>query len=112
HAYEIRIIKRKAPTVVEVTDTLAVFSDHEPLYSSTIGLRNTCYGNERNEIVNYWKNDSKCFCLELLTKALTYSLIKSIVIYLNELLCYQALCHLGNLSEYPMEYHEEDYNCT
>ncbi|RNA16265.1 hypothetical protein BpHYR1_040382 [Brachionus plicatilis] len=50
--------------------------------------------------------------LELLTKALTYSLIKSIVIYLNELLCYQALCHLRNLSEDPMEYHEEDYNCT
>ncbi|RNA39920.1 hypothetical protein BpHYR1_030943 [Brachionus plicatilis] len=47
HAYAIRIIEKKAPTGVEVTDTLAVFSDHDSLYSSTIGLRNTCYGKER-----------------------------------------------------------------
>ncbi|RNA08926.1 hypothetical protein BpHYR1_026829 [Brachionus plicatilis] len=97
----------------------------------------------KNELVNYWKIDSKLknqrdkplsfnhslnsfhilhtnigngvfFLqgLELLTKALTYSLINSIVIYLNELQCYQALCHQRNLSGDPMEYHEENYNCT
>ncbi|RNA21964.1 hypothetical protein BpHYR1_003920 [Brachionus plicatilis] len=38
HAYAIRIIEKKAPTGVEVTDTLAVFSDHDPLYSSTSSL--------------------------------------------------------------------------